>query len=584
MIEIDDTKHHDFLSDEARSGFGDDNESFGLGRFGGEKPTEEKKPTEMEKPSENIEVLPSEAIPQFVAESELLHQPVQAVEHPASLSDEISSVAAAEPLERLPLEKQTTEISQPFAETTGENIGSNNPLLEESRLQSTENPVNQFSEASAPELPIVIADELVSIPAASSLALDNSNFAEEIDSMKDTSSAADVPMDNNIETTVIPPAHEAYIPPVFGNGETILSENASTDGTRKVITIPSAEEQRKEDAAKAAAQAPLKTTPQKNIFSRTAIAATLAGVILATFVASGYMLMRKTTLGSGARNLWATLTGDQSKIIPQDSAAVALLDLTKKSQGNSAQQTAQNNIPSQASAPSANSGQNTVQGSQVTVLSQDKQPYSPQNTTTGQSVPQSQSNAVISGAASGATTKNSGSANGGQSTSTLAANTQADKKQQSAQEKSSQAPPTTTQPTKPARAPEAKPAGTPVLTGTNPTAKQPAATKEAPTSPKPTTSAKNTRPSQPAALERQKTQQISGVFAIQVYASPSIADAEDWVERLKQRGMVNAVVTSQVIRGQTMYRVRFGLYNTLRDAERDAERFGYVGSWVVRLR
>lgn len=584
MIEIDDTKRHDFLSDEARSGFGDDNESFGLGRFGAEKPTEEKNPTEMEKPAENIAVLPSEAIPQYVAESELILQPVPDVEHPASLSDDISSVAAAEPLERLPLEKQTTEISQPFAETTGENIGSNNPLLEESRLQSTENLVNQFSEASAPELPIVIADELVSIPVASSLALDNSNFAEENDSMKDTSSAADVPMDNNIETTAIPPAHEAYIPPVFGNGETILSENASTDGTRKVITIPSAEEQRKEDAAKAAAQAPLKTTPQKNLFSRTAIAATLAGVILATFVASGYMLMRKTTLGSGARNLWATLTGDQSKIIPQDSAAVALLDLTKKSQGNSAQQTAQNNTPSQASAPSANSGQNTVQGSQVTVLSQDKQPYSAQNTTTGQSVPQSQSNAVISGAASAATTKNSGSANGGQNTSTLAANTQADKKQQSAQEKSSQAPPTTTQPTKPASAPEAKPAGTPAPAGTNPTAKQPAATKEAPTSPKPTTSAKKTRPSQSAALERQKTQQISGVFAIQVYASPSIADAEDWVERLKRRGMVNAMVTSQVIRGQTMYRVRFGLYNTLRDAERDAERFGYVGSWVVRLR
>jgi cell division septation protein DedD len=125
-----------------------------------------------------------------------------------------------------------------------------------------------------------------------------------------------------------------------------------------------------------------------------------------------------------------------------------------------------------------------------------------------------------------------------------------------------------------------------VPTSTNPTTtKQSAtATKEAPASSKPTTSAKPTRPSQSAALERQKTQQISGVFAIQVYASPSIADAEDWVERLKQRGMVNAMVTSQVIRGQTMYRVRFGLYNSLRDAERDAERFGYVGSWVVRLR
>jgi hypothetical protein len=581
MIEIDDTKHHDFLSDEARSGFGDDNESFGLGRFGGEKPTEEKKPTEMEKPAENIAVSMSEAIPQYVAESELIHQPVQTVEHPAILSDDISSVTDAEPVERLPLEKQTTEISQPFAETTGENIGSNNPLLEESRHQSAENLVTQFSEAPAPELPTDIADEPVSIPAASSLALDNSSFAEENDSMKDTGFAADVPMDSNIETTPIPPAHEAYIPPVFGTGETILSENASTDGTRKVITIPSAEEQRKEDAAKAATQAPLKTTPPKNAWSRSAIAASVAGIILATFVASGYMLVRKTTLGSGARNLWATLTGDQSKSIPQDSATVALLDLTKKSQNTTTQQLTNNNAPSQTTAPSAKSVQSTVQSSQATVISQDKQPYSVQNTATGQSVAQSQSNTAISGSA----IKNSGSANGGQNTSTLAANTQADKKQQPAQEKSSQAPPTTKQPTKPTSAPEAKPAATQAPTGTNPTTKHSAAaTKEVPASPKPTTSAKPTRPSQPAALERQKTQQISGVFAIQVYASPSIADAEDWVERLKRRGMVNVMVTSQVIRGQTMYRVRFGLYNTLRDAERDAERFGYVGSWVVRLR
>ncbi len=538
MIEIDDTKHHDFLSDESRSGFGDDNESFGLGRFGGEKPTK------------NIAVSPSEAIPQNATEGELIHQPVQAAEHPAILSGDISSVADAEPVEILSLEKQVTE-----------------------------NPANQSSEA--PALPTVIADEPVSIPAASSLALDNSSFAEENDSVKDTSSAADVPMDSNIETTPIPPAHEAYIPPVFGNGETILSENASTDGTRKVITIPSAEEQRKEDAAKAAAQATPKTTPPKNAWSRNAIAASVAGVILATFVASGYMLVRKTTLGSGARNLWATLTGDQSKAVPQDSTAIALLDLTKKSQSNSTQQLANNNAPNQTTAPSANSVQSIVQSGQATVISQDKQPYPAQNTATGQSVPQSQSNTTISGAA----TKSSGSANVGQDISTLAANTQADKKQQPAQEKSSQAPPTTKQPTKPASAPEAKPAATKTPTGTNPTTKQSATTtKEVPVSPKPTTIAKQNRSSQPAALERQKTQQISGVFAIQVYASPSIADAEDWVERLKQRGMVNAMVTSQVIRGQTMYRVRFGLYNTLRDAERDAERLGYVGSWVVRLR
>jgi SPOR domain len=76
----------------------------------------------------------------------------------------------------------------------------------------------------------------------------------------------------------------------------------------------------------------------------------------------------------------------------------------------------------------------------------------------------------------------------------------------------------------------------------------------------------------------------TGVFAVQVYATPSIDDAEAWLKRLEQRGMLNPVVTSQVIRGQLIYRIRFGLYESLQSAERDAARFGYTGSWVVRLR
>jgi hypothetical protein len=76
----------------------------------------------------------------------------------------------------------------------------------------------------------------------------------------------------------------------------------------------------------------------------------------------------------------------------------------------------------------------------------------------------------------------------------------------------------------------------------------------------------------------------TGVFAVQVYATPSIDDAQAWLERLEQRGMLNPVMTSQVIRGQLIYRIRFGLYESLQTAERDAARFGYTGSWVVRLR
>lgn len=91
--------------------------------------------------------------------------------------------------------------------------------------------------------------------------------------------------------------------------------------------------------------------------------------------------------------------------------------------------------------------------------------------------------------------------------------------------------------------------------------------------------------SKPSSVEKLSAPYLNnGVFAIQVYASPSQADAEDWVERLRRRGFLNPSMSSQVVRGQVVYRVRFGLYNTLRDAERDAERYGFAGAWVVRLR
>ncbi|MCS6809249.1 MAG: SPOR domain-containing protein [Bacteroidota bacterium] len=75
-----------------------------------------------------------------------------------------------------------------------------------------------------------------------------------------------------------------------------------------------------------------------------------------------------------------------------------------------------------------------------------------------------------------------------------------------------------------------------------------------------------------------------GIFAIQVCATPSLAEAEEWLARLKQRGVINPTITSDMLRGQPLYRVRFGLYHSLEEAERYLSWFGYPGSWVVRLR
>jgi hypothetical protein len=83
-----------------------------------------------------------------------------------------------------------------------------------------------------------------------------------------------------------------------------------------------------------------------------------------------------------------------------------------------------------------------------------------------------------------------------------------------------------------------------------------------------------------------KTPQPSpnGVFTVQVYSSPSREDAEDWVDRLKAKSIANTFITTQNVRGQTFYRVRFGSYSTREEAETAALKLGYSTGWVDRVR
>lgn len=545
MIELDDTQHHDFLSDEARSGFGDDNESFGLGRPGGEKTAVE------EKPNETPIALPlgallTETVRETITEiakEDFVHE--QDIPKPEIV--EKTNVVAA------------TDI--PFVDMDENSLANPKPRHQETTLVT---PVIVFEDETAQNNSDIENDN--SHPVIENLPHEFATDESDLSSSHSALMPDDVVLDETIAAAPIPPAHEAYIPPTYAQLDTILSENASTDGTRKVITIPSAEEQRKEDAQKAAASLTPKTSTRQNTWLRSAIAASLAALLLAALVALGYMLVRKTTLGSGARDLWATLTGERSQPTSQDSTSVALLDLTKKSQDNKSQEQGTQNVTNNAVTPNTQAptpNTTPLANSQPAIVSQNQQPD------TAQTASKNKSSTLVN-----STTNKAANSGVSQAISTPAANSQLAssqlaKSQQPAQEKSQQSPPTTNQTT-------TQPAPT----------KQPATTKQADSqsASAKTADPKTSRPTNAAAIERRKTQQISGVFAIQVYATPSLADAEDWVERLKQRGMVNTMVTSQVIRGQTMYRVRFGLYNSLQDAERDAERFGYVGSWVVRLR
>ncbi|MES2764840.1 MAG: SPOR domain-containing protein [Bacteroidota bacterium] len=88
-----------------------------------------------------------------------------------------------------------------------------------------------------------------------------------------------------------------------------------------------------------------------------------------------------------------------------------------------------------------------------------------------------------------------------------------------------------------------------------------------------------TRPKEPV-LKRSET----GLYVVQVYSSPSRDDAEEWIGKLRERNAGNAIVTSQKIRGQEWYRVRFGSYSTRSEAESAALKFGFAQSWIVQVR
>jgi hypothetical protein len=320
---------------------------------------------------------------------------------------------------------------------------------------------------------------------------------------------------------------------------------------RKVISIPDAASQRKADAERAANdKARLAEELKRKKQSRASILTAVAlGVLLGALVGLGYVFARQTPLGKAVQTLWATLNGTSSARAEHQSFTASsgsdenVLDVARvaKPDQNNAQQsaiaqgeTAQN----ETAQTSANqTGAENASGGIEKLSTVPSPPAISSDSTT----PEKQS-------------AERASANDGK------------------QERSSpkESPP----PTQPAKEQSAKEQSVKGQSAVSRSAQR----DKTVAPPKPLKAP-------PASVMARNTKRIeTGVFAIQVYATPSIADAEDWVERLRRRGMVNPVLSSQVVRGQIMYRVRFGLYNSLQEAERDAARFGYRDSWVVRLR
>ncbi|MCU0424684.1 MAG: SPOR domain-containing protein [Candidatus Kapabacteria bacterium] len=395
--------------------------------------------------------------------------------------------------------------------------------------------------------------------------------------------------------------------PLKDDNNTISAQGVSAE-PRTVITIPDADEQRRRDAEYAANQKAKQSQSRSKPRSRGLVAASVFGLGVTAAVALGYLVMRKTTVGTSIGGVWSKISGQTSSQVLNQDTSIAPLDLTQ----NSAQHSPFSPSSDEAGKPSASISDSA--------LPQTPSPQNPETTPNAsaqamsQISDQSSSNKTDSQAAQNQSLSN-------QSAQTIAANTpqpnnttkenvsskttdtkvssSQSKGEQVSEQKSPKVSPALAlnatkqqeQPQKKTEQPKEQSKEQPKeQTKTEqPSPKQP--NNQAPsnqaTKPQTTKQPSNqptTKQARSSAVERQSTQQINGVFAIQVYATPSLEDAEEWLERLKQRGMLNPIITSQVIRGQTIYRVRFGLYNTLQAAEKDAGQFGFAGAWVVRLR
>lgn len=75
-----------------------------------------------------------------------------------------------------------------------------------------------------------------------------------------------------------------------------------------------------------------------------------------------------------------------------------------------------------------------------------------------------------------------------------------------------------------------------------------------------------------------------GVYIVQIYATPSKDDAEDWLDKLNNKNIDNAFISTKKVRGKTLYRVRFGNYRSKEEARTAALKYGFAQTWIDRVK
>lgn len=73
-------------------------------------------------------------------------------------------------------------------------------------------------------------------------------------------------------------------------------------------------------------------------------------------------------------------------------------------------------------------------------------------------------------------------------------------------------------------------------------------------------------------------------WVVQVFASPSRDDAEEWLQQLREQRVADGYIVEQKVKGQSWYRVRFGQFATRSEAEQAAQNRGFAQPWIARVR
>ncbi len=88
----------------------------------------------------------------------------------------------------------------------------------------------------------------------------------------------------------------------------------------------------------------------------------------------------------------------------------------------------------------------------------------------------------------------------------------------------------------------------------------------------------------PPLLDAKNIKDEPGVYTVEIYSTPSLEDAQEWLGKLKRKKVENAFIVAHKKRDKNWYRVRFGNFRSREEAKKEALKLGFAQTWIDRVR